>query len=154
MFNPARIWYFSCWAHQRKLKLLAKILKTVNYFCFRCLLPFEAQIQPDLKLEHLGLGVCVHPNVTIGRGVKLYHHVSLAAETWVGSPYRIVIEDDVTIGAHAIIVGNEHGGIVIGKGAKVGAGALVVKDVAPGQVVVAMPARPVRTESPDTSTIQ
>jgi serine O-acetyltransferase len=145
--NPGRIWYWSCKAYQKKLKPVAWALKTFNYFFFRCILPFQAQIEKDIVLEHYGLGVCVHPNVTIGKGVTLYHHVSLAAETWVGSPHRIVIEDDVTIGAHAIVLGNNIRGIRIGKGATIGAGALVVRDVEPGQTVVTMPARPVRVES-------
>ena len=49
----------------------------------------------------------------------------------------IVIEDDVFIGARAIILK----GVTIGRGAIVGAGAVVTKDVAPGDIVVGNPAR-------------
>lgn len=148
--NPGFIWYLSCKAYQKRLLPIAWAMKTLNYFLFRAILPFQAQIEKDIIMEHYGLGVCVHPNVTLGHGVRLFHHVSLAAETWVGSPHRIVIEDNVTIGAHAIILGNNHAGIRIGKGAIIGAGAMVVRDVQPGQIVVALPSRPIRngTELP------
>lgn len=50
---------------------------------------------------------------------------------------RIVIEDDVWIGAHSTILP----GITVGKGAVVGAGSVVTKDVAPYSIVVGVPAR-------------
>jgi serine O-acetyltransferase len=138
----------SCRAYQSRLFLLAKLLKLINYWLFRCLLPFEAKIENDVSLKHWALGVVIHPNVTIGHNVVIYHHVSMPAEVAIGSPNRIVIEDDVEIGVAAILIGSERGGLRIGKGAKVGAGAIVVQDVAPGQIVVAMPARPIRVQAP------
>jgi acetyltransferase-like isoleucine patch superfamily enzyme len=47
------------------------------------------------------------------------------------------IEDQVSVGSGAIIMG----GVRIGKGAMIGAGAVVTKDVAPGTVVAGVPAR-------------
>ena len=56
---------------------------------------------------------------------------------------RVVIEDDVYIGTGATILpGNAKAPITIGKGAVIGAHALVTKDVAPGATVVGAPARP------------
>jgi len=49
---------------------------------------------------------------------------------------RIVIGDDVWIGAHAVILP----GVTIGRGAVVGAGAVVTKDVPEGAIVVGTPA--------------
>jgi acetyltransferase-like isoleucine patch superfamily enzyme len=53
----------------------------------------------------------------------------------------IVIEDDVWLGASAVITD----GVRVGKGAVVAAGAVVVKDVPPHTVVAGVPARPVKT---------
>nr|WP_328699791.1 DapH/DapD/GlmU-related protein [Arthrobacter sp. 9V] len=71
-------------------------------------------------------------------GVPMLH------ATWVGDRAeeprdRVDIGNDVWIGASAIILG----GVTIGEGAIVGAGAIVTKDVAPYSIVVGNPARKV-----------
>jgi serine O-acetyltransferase len=96
-----------------------------------------------VDLRHWALGVVVHPQVRIGKNVVIFHQVTLAGETWIGSPYRIVIEDNVSIGAGAIVIGNNLSDLRIGKGAKIGAGAVVVSDVGSNQTVVGIPARPI-----------
>lgn len=48
-----------------------------------------------------------------------------------------VIEDDVTIGANAVLLG----GIVVHKGAKIGAGAVVLCDIPEGATAVGVPAK-------------
>jgi len=57
-----------------------------------------------------------------------------------GRHAKVVIENDVWIGAGSIIMP----GITIGKGAVVGAGAVVTKDVQPYTVVAGVPARPIK----------
>lgn len=52
----------------------------------------------------------------------------------------IRVEEDVFIGARAVILP----GVTIGRGAAIGAGTVVAKDVAPGAVVVGNPSREVR----------
>ncbi len=53
------------------------------------------------------------------------------------------IENDASIGSNATILC----GLRIGKGAVVGAGAVVTRDVAPGSVVVGNPARPIKSRA-------
>ena len=143
--NPVNIWWWSCWAHKRRLPVVARLLKMVNFVLFKAILPYEADIQRDIRLEHYGLGVVIHPNVTIGHRVKIYHHVTLAAETWVGSEHRLIIGDDVLIGAGAIVVGRSNQTLTVGDGARIGAGAVVTGNVAPGQTMVGSPARPLES---------
>ena len=143
MLRPGRIWYLSCRAYQKRMILVAKLLKLVNYVVFKCLLPYEAELAGEVDMRHWALGVVVHPQVRIGKNVTIFHGTALAAETWIGSSHRIIIEDDVFIGVGAIVLGNNMSSLTIGKGAKIGAGAVVVRDVEPGQIVVATPARPV-----------
>lgn len=56
---------------------------------------------------------------------------------------NVVIEDDVYVGTGAVLKqGTPDTPLRIGKGAVIGMGAVVTKDVAPGAVVVGNPARP------------
>ena len=55
----------------------------------------------------------------------------------------VIIEDDVWIGARAIILP----GVIIGKGSVIGAGAVVAKSIPPYSVAVGNPARVVKTRT-------
>lgn len=59
---------------------------------------------------------------------------------------KIIVEDDVWIGAHVTILP----GVRIGRGAVIGAGAVVTEDVAPFTIVAGVPARPIRKLEPLT----
>ncbi len=124
------------------------MLKTVNFVLYKTILPYEAEICPDIFLGHYGLGIVIHPNVTIGKRVKIWHHVTLAAQTRPGSKPRLFIGDDCEIGAGAVVLGAGDADTYIGAGVKIGANAVVVGDVAPGQVMVGVPARPLAPRIP------
>jgi acetyltransferase-like isoleucine patch superfamily enzyme len=56
----------------------------------------------------------------------------------------VVVEDDVWLGANSLVLP----GVTVARGAVVGAGAVVTKDVGPYEVAVGVPARVVRTRLP------
>ena len=83
-------------------------------------------------------------NVLVGPKVSFYtamHPIDAKQrEQWLVYAKPITVEDNVWIGGSATILG----GVIIGKNAIVGAGAVVTKDVEPNTIVVGNPARVLR----------
>jgi serine O-acetyltransferase len=100
-----------------------------------------ARIGKRFFIDH-GAGVVIGETTSIGNNVMLYHQVTLGATGWWRpGPGRKqkrhpTIEDDVTIGVGAAILGP----IVIGNGSRIGAMALVLESVPANSVVAAKPA--------------
>ena len=100
-----------------------------------------AKIGKRFFIDH-GAGIVIGETTEIGNNVMLYHQVTLGATGWWRpGPGRLqkrhpTIEDDVTIGVGAAILGP----ITIGRGSKIGAMALVLESVSPNSVVAAKPA--------------
>lgn len=100
-----------------------------------------AQIGKRFFIDH-GAGVVIGETTVIGNNVMLYHQVTLGATGWWRpGPGRKqkrhpTIEDDVTIGVGAAILGP----ITVGRGSRIGAMALVFESVPPNSVVAAKPA--------------
>jgi serine O-acetyltransferase len=138
--SPERLWQLSIALQRRGLRPLAVLVKNINSALYHNSLPPGAVVSPDLRFGHHGFGTVIHTNVVIGRGVKIYHNVTIAMRAGSKSPYRIVIEDEVLIGANAVIVSPHRGDLTIGRGARIGAGAVVSADVPPGCSVVSAPA--------------
>ncbi len=98
-----------------------------------------ATIGQRLFIDH-GTGVVIGETAIIGNDVTLYHGVTLGGIAPGSMPQgrrHPVVEDNVIIGAGAQVLG----GITVGNGARVGANAVVVKDVPPGVTVVGIPAQ-------------
>ncbi len=91
-------------------------------------------IQSPIIMPHGMICVVIGRNATIGNNVTINQHVTIAE----GNKLRkTIIEDDVMIGAGAVILNNSH----IGKGAKIGANAVVLHDVPDYATAVGNPAR-------------
>jgi sugar O-acyltransferase (sialic acid O-acetyltransferase NeuD family) len=92
-------------------------------------------------------GVVTTTHVTVGRGVLLNLNVTVGHNAVIGDCCVVnpgaTISGGVTLG-EGVLVGtgaNILEGLTVGSGATVGAGAVVSRDVAPGDVVVGVPAR-------------
>lgn len=91
-------------------------------------------IKSPVDFPHGLSGIIIARNVTIGHGVTIFQHATIAESD---RTKKTIIEDNVRIGAGAVILNNVH----IGKGAKIGANAVVVNDVPAGATAVGVPAR-------------
>jgi serine O-acetyltransferase len=90
-----------------------------------------------LFIDH-GMGVVIGETAEVGDDVLIYHGVTLGGLSGHPGKRHPTIESNVIIGAGAQVLGP----IRVGRGARVGANAVVVSTVAPGCTVVGIPARP------------
>jgi serine O-acetyltransferase len=97
-----------------------------------------AVIGRRLLIDH-GMGVVIGETAVIGDDVTLYQQVTLGGVSLDPGKRHPTVEDDVVIGAGAAVLGP----FTVGKGARIGSNAVVLKDVAPGVTVVGIPARPI-----------
>ena len=96
-----------------------------------------AKIGDNFFIDH-GMGVVIGETTEIGNNVLIYHGVTLGGTGLdKGVKRHPTIEDDVTIGAGAKILGP----ITIGRGSKIGANSVVLKDVPAYSTAVGLPAR-------------
>lgn len=100
-------------------------------------LNYKADVGPRLRLYH-GYALVIHDNVVIGADCILRHCTTLGVRR--GPDDCPVIGDRVDIGCNSVVLGK----IMIGNDARIGAGSVVIHDVAPGETVAGNPARPVR----------
>jgi serine O-acetyltransferase len=122
-----------CQTH--RLKILAAVIYRLNAFLTHATIGRNADIAPGFVILH-SLGVIINTNVRAGRNLVVYHNVTLGAERN-RSP---ILGDNVYIGAGAKIIGGVH----IGSDVRIGANAVVTKDVPSGATVIGIPARIVR----------
>lgn len=128
---------------RRKLRLPARLLAGFSRFCTGIEIHPGAQIGHRLFMDH-AMGVVIGETAEIGNDVTLYHNVTLGgvspavnSRAQAGVKRHPTVQDRVIVGSGAQILGP----IVVGECARVGANAVVVKDVAPRTTVIGIPAR-------------
>ena len=88
----------------------------------------------------IDMGAVLGGRATVGKHCHIGAGTVLAGVIEPASATPVIIEDDVLIGANAVVLE----GVRVGKGAVVAAGAVCVEDVAPGAVVAGVPARVIK----------
>ncbi len=125
--------------HAQGFPRVAQAVSRLLRLVFAAHLPPEARIGDGTELGYGGIGVIVHKDAVIGRNCLLSPGVVIGGRS--GKDGAPVIEDEVLIGVGAKILGP----IRIGAGARIGANAVVLHDVAPGDTVAGVPARSLRS---------
>ncbi len=112
-----------------------------------------AEIGDGLFIDH-GTGVVIGETAVIGKDVTLYQGVTLGGTGFATGKRHPTVEDNVTIGSGAKLLGP----ITVGHGAKIGANSVVINDVPSNSTVVGNPGHVVkvdgrRAEGPDADWI-
>jgi serine O-acetyltransferase len=100
-----------------------------------------ARIGEGLFIDH-GAGVVIGETAEIGNNVTLYQGVTLGGTGFATGKRHPTVQDNVTIGSGAKLLGP----ITVGHGAKIGANSVVITDVPPHSTVVGNPGHPVRVD--------
>jgi len=100
-----------------------------------------AQIGRRLFIDH-GMGVVIGETAEIGDDVTLYQGVTLGGTSLNRGKRHPTLADGVIVGAGAKVLG----AFTVGRGARVGANAVVLAAVEPGVTVVGIPARPLGSD--------
>ena len=95
----------------------------------------------------IDMGAVLGGRATVGKNCHVGAGAVLAGVIEPASAVPVVVEDDVLIGANAVVIE----GVRVGKGAVVAAGAVVIEDVPEGMVVAGCPARVIKRKDAGTS---
>jgi serine O-acetyltransferase len=122
---------------------LEMVFNKLNATVGGCVIGRGAEFGPGFVLFHSN-GVVINGKVKGGENIHLHHQVTIADDRHGRSP---TLGSNIHIGAGAKIFGP----ITVGDGARIGANAVVIHDVAPDTTVVGIPAKPVRRREPDVA---
>ena len=128
-----------------KLPLIPRLLSHLTRFLTGVEIHPGARIGKGVFIDH-GMGVVIGETSDIGDNVTIYHMVTLGgiapsinSDNQRNIKRHPTIREDVVIGSGAQVLGP----VVVGRGARIGANAVITKDVAENSVMVGIPARSV-----------
>ena len=126
-----------------KFNLIARIISQFSRFLTGIEIHPNAEIGKNLFIDH-GMGVVIGETSDIGDNVTIYHMVTLGgispsinSDDQRNTKRHPTLMDNVVVGSGAQILGP----VVVGKNAKIGANAVVTKDVIENSVMVGIPAK-------------
>ncbi|MFJ4044914.1 serine O-acetyltransferase EpsC [Microbacterium sp. NPDC089987] len=131
-----RVWH-ALW--QRRLRFVARMGSQITRWVTGIEIHPGARIGRRFFIDH-GTGVVIGETAEIGDDVMLYHGVTLGGRTRDHGKRHPTLEDGVSVGAGAKILGP----VRVGARSVVGANAVVTKDAPADSVLVGVPAKPRR----------
>ena len=130
-----------------KFDLVARIISQFSRFLTGIEIHPKSKIGKNLFIDH-GMGVVIGETSEIGDNVTIYHSVTLGgispsidSDSQRDVKRHPTLKNNVVVGSGAQVLGP----IVVGENAKIGANAVVTKDVPENAVMVGIPAKNVGT---------
>ena len=138
-FHALCFYRISHFLYTKKLYFLARFVSQFARFLTGIEIHPGAQIGERLFIDH-GMGIVIGETAEIGNDCTIYHQVTLGGTGKDKNKRHPTIGNNVMIGAGAKILGP----IYIQDNTKIGAGAVVLKEVKVGSTVVGIPAKRVK----------
>ena len=135
-FHALLFYHVAHWLWESGFRLLGRFVSHVGRMVTGIEIHPGAKIGRRFFIDH-GMGVVIGETSVIGDDVTLYHQVTLGGVTWSPGKRHPTLGDGVVIGAGAQVLGP----ITVGRDARIGANAVVLKDVPTGATMVGIPAR-------------
>ena len=140
--------HFFCVA---KFDLVARIISQFSRFLTGIEIHPKAKIGKNLFIDH-GMGVVIGETSEIGDNVTIYHMVTLGgispsidSNDQRNLKRHPTLKNNVVVGSGAQVLGP----VIVGENAKIGANAVVTKDVPENAIMVGIPAKNISTASSD-----
>ncbi|MDO5088945.1 MAG: serine O-acetyltransferase EpsC [Leptotrichiaceae bacterium] len=130
--------------YKRKIFLLARMISQFSRFITGIEIHPGATLGKKIFFDH-GMGIVIGETAVIGDNCIIFHGVTLGGVNSDKVKRHPTIEKNVIIGTGAKILGN----ITVGENSKIGANAVVLKDVPSNSVAVGIPAKIIRKFSED-----
>ena len=139
-----------------KFDVIARIISQFSRFLTGIEIHPGAKIGKNLFIDH-GMGVVIGETSEIGNNVTIYHMATLGgispsinSENQRNTKRHPTLMDNVVVGSGAQILGP----VIIGKNAKIGANAVVTRNVPDNAIMVGIPAKNVGEGSIDDKTFK
>jgi serine O-acetyltransferase len=137
------IWFYRIahWLWQHDLKLLGRLVSHFARWTTGIEIHPGAKIGRRFFIDH-GMGVVIGETTEIGDDVLIYQGVTLGGTSFKKEKRHPTLEDHVMVSAGAAVIGP----VTIGRGSRIGAGAVVVLPAPPYSTIVGIPGKIVEGE--------
>src|SRR5271167_2624707 len=133
---------FTHWLCRLRMKWLARFISHIGRWLTGIEIHPGASIGRRFFIDH-GMGVVIGETTEIGDDVLIYQGVTLGGTSLKKEKRHPTIEDHVMISAGASVIGP----VTIGRGSRIGAGAVVVSSAPPYSTIVGIPGKVIEGES-------